>query len=99
MVEPCTGACLSTLDGKLLNAAAERQKLIDVLQLHGDVALLTLPHSQIPDRLGKLCNSTIACLYSTHGRLQYIDVFIHLYIARLLMLIDDTRKRYSHRPP
>ena len=30
---------------------------------------------------------------------QHIDVFVHIYIARLLLLIDNTRKQHNTRPP
>ena len=69
-----------------------RNYLIDVLNIHGNVDLLLLPHNAIPDSLDHLCGSSIQNLYSRSGRLQYIDIFIHVYIAQFLKLIDPLRK-------
>jgi len=49
--------------------------------------------------LRKLCNSSVTELYSKNGGLQHIDVFVHIYVARLLLLINDTRKQHNTRPP
>jgi len=70
-----------------------RNYLIDVLNIHGDVELLLLPSNAIPDSLNHLCDSSIQNLYSRSGRLQYIDIFIHVYryIAQFLKLIDPLR--------
>ena len=84
---------------ELFEAIDARQQSIDILQLHGNVRVLTLPHEHIPAQLSELCDSSVTKLYSKHGRLQHIDVFVHIYVARLLLLINDTRKQYNTRPP
>ena len=70
-------------DKELFEAIDARQQSIDIPQLHGNVRILTLPYEQVPRELNKLCDSSATKLYSKNGRLQYIDVFVHIYVARL----------------
>ena len=57
------------------------------------------PHlpEHIPGELNKLCDSSVTKLYSENGGLRHIDVFVHIYVARLLPLINDTRKQHNTR--
>ena len=95
----CFSNCPLAKSKELSQAIDARQQSIDILQLHGNVRILTLPHEHIPGELNKLCGSSVMKLYSKNGRLQHIDVFVHIYVARLLLLINDTRKQHNTRPP
>ena len=95
----CFNRCPLARNKELLEAIDARQQSIDILQLHGNVRILTLSHEHIPRELNELCDSSVTKLYSKNGRLQHIDVFVHIYIARLLLLIDNTRKQHNTRPP
>ena len=64
-----------------------------------NVRILTLPYEHIPGELNKLFGYSVTKLYSKNGCLQHIDVFVHIYVARLLLLINDTRKQHKTRPP
>ena len=77
------------VDAKLELLLARRRLYSDTLNLHGHTALLTLHHTAIPGELKKLCGSSLTNLYSVHGQMQLLDVFIHVYIARFLMPIQD----------
>ena len=95
----CSRNCPLAKSKELTKAIAARQQSIDILQLHGNVRILTLPYEHIPGELNRLCDSSVMKLYSRNGRLQHIDVFVHIYVARLLLLINDTRKQHNTRPP
>lgn len=86
----CSDTC--ALPSGCLPIIERRQGFIDVLRVQGDVSLLLQPHHLIPDALKHRCGSSISELYSGKGRMQYIDVFVHIYLARLLSLIDPDRK-------
>ena len=88
----CFSKCPLTKNKELFEAIDARQQSIDILQLHGNVRVLTLLHEHIPTELSELCGSSVTKLYSKHGRLQHIDVFVHIYVARLLPFIHVTRK-------
>ena len=45
----------------------------------------------MPEELSRLRNSSVASLCSTNGPLQHIEVFVHIYVAGLLLLVNDTR--------
>jgi hypothetical protein len=88
--EGCSDTC--ALPSGCLPVIERRQSFIDVLCVQGDVSLLLQPHHLIPDMLKRRCGSSVSELYSGRGRMQYIDVFVHIYLARLLSLIDPDRK-------
>ena len=77
------------VDAKLELLLTRRCLYSDTLNLHGHTALLTLHHTAIPGELKRLCKSSLTNLYSVHGQMQLLDVFIHVYMARFLMLIQD----------
>ena len=54
-------------------------------------------NEHIPRELSELCDSSVTKLYSKNGRLQHIDVFVHIYryVTRLLLLINYTRKQHN----
>ena len=88
----CTGNDHCPTGDRLSTLLAQRTVYCDVLNLHGFTALLTMPHGRIPAELNTLCQSSLTHVYSSHGRMQLIDVFVHVYISRFLINIEKKRK-------
>ena len=79
----CFSKCCSAEDEELLEAIDARQQSIDILQLHGNARILTLPYVHIRGELRELCKCSVTKLHSKNRRLQHIDVFVHIYVTRL----------------
>jgi len=57
--------------GRVLCLGGARQLFVDILQLYGNVRILTLPYQLIPEELWKLYDSSVTNLSSRRGRLQH----------------------------
>ena len=53
----CFNRCPLAKNKEPFEAIDARHQSIDILQLHGNVRILTLPHEHIPRELNKLCDS------------------------------------------
>ena len=89
----CSNKCPLAKNKELFETIDARQQSIDILQLHGKVRVLTFPQEHIPRELNELCDSSVTKLYSKNGRLRHIDVFVHMYVARLFLSINDPYPR------
>ena len=61
----CFIKCPLANDKELFEAIDARQKSIDILRLHGNVRILTLPYGHIPRELSELCDSSLRLQNST----------------------------------
>ena len=89
----CLGRCLSIMEKKL------RQLTTDSLSTSCSSTATSESSRYLTNTFLRsgLCDSSVTNLCSTNGRLQHVAV--HIYVARLLLLINDTRRGHNTRQP
>ena len=67
---------------------------MDILQLNGNVRLLTISYHLIPEELKTLCDSLVTNLYSRNDHLQHISGSHSVTVSRIHVHVDGILHMY-----